>query len=132
MKYTIFKSNLDSVLYGVPQGSILSPVIFLLYNNDISKYFDYVKCVLYAEDTNLFVESETINSLYMLGNQVVTAYNEWFLVKRLTLTKNKTLHVIFHKKQKKLPPNSRTLKLDDVIINKVENAVFFSILSRYI
>ena len=72
-----------------------------------------------------FIESDTINGLYTLGNQAVTAYYDWFLSNSFTLNKNKTLHAIFHRKQKSLPPHSKTLILDDVIIKKVENANYF-------
>ena len=56
--------------------------------------FDWVNCVLYADDTYLFVESDTIIGLYTLGNEAVAAYNVWFLANRLALNKNKTLQVI--------------------------------------
>ena len=92
VKYKDFKSISKCVLSGVPQGSVLSPFFY--------KFFDLVKCVLYADDTNLFVESDTINGLYMLRNQAVPAYNDWFLANRLILNKSKTLHVIFHRTEK--------------------------------
>ena len=95
VKYKASKSHMKCVLYGVPQGNYLSPILLLLHVNDISNCFDCVECVLYADDTNLFVESDIIIGLYMLGNQAVIAYNDWFLANSLTICENKTRHVIF-------------------------------------
>ena len=87
------------LLCGVPKTkcSIASPIP-VIYINGISKCFHWVKCVLYADHINLFVDSDTIIDLYTLENQAVAAYNDWFFANRLTLNKNKTLHVSFHKK----------------------------------
>ena len=83
---------------------------------------------LYADDTNSFVESDAINGLYALGNQVFLAWNDWFFASRLILNKKKKLQAVFHRKQKKVPPHSETLKLDNVIIKQEENSKFLEVL----
>ena len=88
VNYKAFKSILKCVLYGVPQGNvIILRVLFQLYINDVSNCFDFVKCVLYAGDTNLFVESETISGFYTLGHRAIATSNDWFLANRLALNK---------------------------------------------
>ena len=47
-------STMSPVVCGVPQGSILGPLLFLLYNNDIAKCSDILNFILFADDTNLF------------------------------------------------------------------------------
>ena len=75
-----------------------------------------VKCVLYADVTNLFVESITIDGLYTIENKVDVAYTDWFFANRLTHKTIRALQAIFRVKQKNLPPHYETLKLDDSIV----------------
>ena len=53
------ESNLIWTFHGVPQGYVPSSVLLLTYINGFSKSFDCVKCILYADDTNLFLERDT-------------------------------------------------------------------------
>ena len=128
VKYNNFDSSLKRVNYGVPQGSAVSPVLFLIYINDIVECFHGSKCVLYADDTSVFVESDDISELYTLGNEAVSSYNFWFVANRLTVNKSKTLHVIFRRKQKRVPAHSNILRLDDATIRMVENIRFLGVL----
>ena len=52
--------------------------------------FDCAKYVLYVDDTSIFVDSKTMSDLYVLGNQPVSSYNEWFTLNKLTVNNNKT------------------------------------------
>ena len=56
-QYTVlpdYESELDSITYGVPQGSVLGPLLFLIYVNDIQNAISEAKIKLFADDTNLF------------------------------------------------------------------------------
>ncbi|KAL5252975.1 hypothetical protein ACHWQZ_G015666 [Mnemiopsis leidyi] len=66
------KSDELPVHYGVPQGSVLGPLLFILYINDICNISTDAKLVLFADDTNIFVAAESISKVYEIANKVTS------------------------------------------------------------
>ena len=91
-------SDLLQVKCGVPQDSVLGPLLFILYINDIcnvSKVFD---CILFADDTNLFCSDNDINDLCGIINVELDKLNTWFSVNKLSLNIQKTHYIVFGNK----------------------------------
>ena len=94
-----------NITCGVPQGSVLGPILFLLYINDFhhcSKVFDFH---LFADDTNLFCKHKNLTSLQASMNNELSNVNSWLCADKLSLNIEKTSFVIFHPPQRKLTFN---------------------------
>ena len=89
------KSNLRSVTYGVPQGSILGPLLFLLYINDIENCVHNATVKLFADDTNLFVHGKTFREAFDSATNSVALLYDWFCANRLSLSVEKSCYSVF-------------------------------------
>ena len=104
-------SDLKEISCGVPQGSVLGPLLFLLYINDLPNVSEKLNFFLFADDTNIYYESNDLQNLEKVVNNELKHLSLWLKVNRLSLNINKTNFVIFHSNQRRLHHNV-TLKLD--------------------
>ena len=88
-------SKTETIEYGVPQGPILGPLLFLLFINDISSVLPELKVELFADDTNIFLFNRNINILFMEANLALEKINSWFNANKLIINieKNPLLHI---------------------------------------
>jgi hypothetical protein len=129
-QYVSYKGT-DSKLYpiicGVPQGSVLGPLLFIIYSNDLPGSLRCTTCILFADDTTIYVSGKNITELYKLVNQDIALLAEWFKVNKLSLNISKTHHVLFSK-TKNVKSDTYVLKLDNTIINRVKCVKFLGLL----
>jgi hypothetical protein len=76
-------SEMQHVLCGVPQGSILGPKLFILYINDICNVSEIFKFILFADDTNLFCSGSDLSQLSLIVCKELNKLNTWFAVNKL-------------------------------------------------
>ena len=124
--YDDFKTKVKIVKCGVPQGSILGPLLFPIFLTDLSNSTKVLDPVLFADDTNLFCSNNNIRTLFETANQELSQINDWFLANKLSLNVEKTKYMLFHKcrDQKIIPLKFHLLQLNSNIIER-ENSLNF-------
>ncbi|MCP4485285.1 MAG: reverse transcriptase family protein, partial [Flavobacteriaceae bacterium] len=116
---TLSNSNYNH--HGVPQGSVLGPLLFLLYINDIPQSSKIMSFHLFADDTSLFYSNKNIDNLEETVNCELAKISDWLIANKLTLNVNKSNFMIIKPRQKKLPRNvnlslnSETLEESDCV-----------------
>lgn len=98
-------SDSHEVEFGVPQGSILGPSLFILYLNDIqSQQTSNAEIICYADDTAIIYHSDTWNNVFSVVEQGLSNVSVWLQNNLLTLNIDKTKFICFHKTRKSAPP----------------------------
>ena len=79
---------------GVPQGSTLGPLLFLLYINDIHRALNVMQTVHFADDTTLYLRADKSDIIAPIVNEELERLNQWLSANRLCLNVNKTTYMI--------------------------------------
>jgi hypothetical protein len=101
-QYTVVNnttSELMCIKCGVPQGSVLGPLLFLIYISDIHKAIPDEQIKLYADDTNLFIHGPDEKLVIQKTNSSLKLLNEWFVANKLSLNLDKTCYTVFGTKE---------------------------------
>ena len=119
-------SNVGYIITGVPQGSVLGPLLFLIYINDISNAIPGTKIKLFADDTNLFLCDRNLDDLYHKASLSLEQLSKWFIANKLSLNVDKTFYSIFGAKFTDL--HNRQLKVNGSCIRFVESCKYLGVI----
>lgn len=124
VKYNDTMSKNLPIKCGVPQGSILGPLLFLIYINDLSCVSKKLFTILFADDTNIFISGKNLVELEGILNEELNNLVEWLHCNRLSLNISKTHYMIFSKM-----PIDRSLKIliSNQVIQRVKSTKFLGI-----
>ena len=110
--------------FGVPQGSVLGPLLFLLYINDINHSLNEVIIKLFADDTNCFFSGEDFDSLMEIVTSEMNSLQNWINANKLTINfdPNKSCYNVFKPKNKNLPSGyDRGIQMGENILTYKES-----------
>ena len=110
--YDGIKSDIYNVTCGVPQGSILGPLLFILNMNDICNASELLFTILYADDTCVLLSGKDLTKLIMVINAELKSLSAWFRSNKLTVNTQKTFFMIFHRSRIKYD-SKHCIKMDD-------------------
>ena len=100
VEFNNVRSTSQGISCGVPQGSILGPLFFILYVNDLNNA-SLLDAILFADDTNLFISHSDPVYLINILNRELNSLSIWFAANRLSLNLSKTNFMVFKPRQKR-------------------------------
>ena len=120
-------SEVTTISCGVPQGSVLGPLLFLIYINDFSSCSDILDLHLFADDSNLFFTHKNLSQLELIVNNELSYVHTWLCANKLSLNIVKSSFVLFHPPQRKIEA-SINLYINDTSLNEKDNIKYLGII----
>ena len=122
-------SQCRNISVGVPQGSNLGPLLFLLYVNDLQYVSDVLSVLLFADDTSLYVSGKDLEHLNDVINVEMGKVQSWFIAtcNRLQINYSKTCYIIFRPHHLDINEDLINIQLNGVVINQVKCTKFLGV-----
>ena len=121
------KSDTKNIVCGVPQGSILGPLLFLVYINDLCFVSNDLYKILFADDTNVFIAGKNLKNIVSKMNNGLVEIVDWLKANRLSLNVNKTNFMLFNRNNK-INTSDLNININGNKINEVNKVKFLGVI----
>ena len=81
--------------YGVPQGSILGPLLFIMYTSDMTSITEHNKLIVYADDTTVLISGRTLTETIQHCNDILNRFYNYFTLNKLSINPSKTKYMLY-------------------------------------
>ena len=125
--YDGVNSTHRGIVCGVPQGSILGPVLFLLYINDLANVSDILYSILFADDSNVFISGKNIEHMINTMNGELAKLMIWLECNRLSLNIKKTHYMLFSTKKCSVPDHIN-ITIKGIKVGQVDHTKFLGVI----
>ena len=126
VKFSDACSDCQTVKCGIPQGSILGPLLFLMYINDLPRVSRILLSFLFADDTNLFITGNDIQEMVRVINRELANIVDWLKANKLSLNIDKTNFILFRPKSR--PVTTLDIRIEGTQIQRVTEAKFLGVI----
>lgn len=120
-------SGFRKITCGIPQGTVLGPMLFSLYINDLPSALSR-KTIMYADDTALLFRGNSLCTLKKEITAELAQISAWFARNKLALNVAKTKYIIFHSRRKNLDYSHLGLEIDNAPIERVSAFKYLGVL----
>ena len=127
VSYNTQNSSTKCIQCGVPQGSILGPLFFIIYINDLSNVSQKIFSILFADVTCTNIEGNNLPQLIHDLQTELTTLVDRLNINKLTINLTKTYVMIFHKWRHKETSNNLKLELNGKCIEEVQEIIFLRV-----
>lgn len=122
-----YESDYKIVKTGVPQGTILGPLFFIIYMNDLLNVIPNESIISYADDTTIITSGNNWEEVELKMNKLLIIVHEWLIENKLTLNVQKTVYITFGLHCDTIPENLN-IRIDDKQITKVDSCKYLGII----
>ena len=127
VQYNGVNSSRRCIKCGVPQGSVLGPLLFLVYINDMCNVSKILDLIRFADDTNVFFSHKNVDVIQKTLNDELPKLSDWCNANKLSVNLKKSKFMIFRPRQKRQTLDIK-LEINHCAIERVKETLFWGVI----